>query len=157
MFGVIKKNNQVVGYKTPSLEFQKEELLNKLKSQKATKEDQRAAEKALEAWAMWRFGDQGYGSSSSEISDRDRLPASSRIPYGVEMSERVAGVIHALKVMESINGVHKNYVFMINTVYCERKNNETLKALFDRLELGFTYCRFDQARKRFAQVYRQNQ
>lgn len=159
-FGLITENGKVTAFKMPmhdvhKKQFAEQELKLKMKRQ-LTNDQLKAAERALDEWGFWLFESSGYGDSSCNISDNDRLPALSRPPFGVEMSERVAIVISILAFMRDMDAKHADYVYYIYAVLGNRKSNETYQDLFKRLDFGFTYKQFVNARKRFSQLYTQD-
>lgn len=152
-YGLIKEDGKIKRFKMPEHDVHKQQLAERELKQKLTKEQMKLAENALDEWGFWLFENCGYGDSSCNISDRDRLPALSRPPFGVEMSVRVANVINTLSFMRELDSKHQEYVYFIYAVLGNRATNETYKHLFGRLDFGFTYKQFVNARKRFAQLY----
>lgn len=159
-FGLIKENGRVIGFKMPEHDVHKKQFaeyeLKQKMNRQITNDQLKAAEHALDEWGFWLFESSGYGDSSCNISDNDRLPALSRPPFGVEMSKRVAVVIGVLSLMRNMDIKHRDYVYYIYAVLGNRKGNETYQNLFKRLDFGFTYKQFVNARKRFSQLYTQD-
>lgn len=169
-FGLIIENGILKGFKMPEHDVHKKQFAERELKQKLTKEQLRYADHALEFRARWLHESVGYGDSSCNIKEGDRMPADSKIPIGCEIPEVVAKAIHALDEMtkaisaldemlkakedariESTKGMearYKEYVYLLNRVYLERKENETVLQALGRF--GFSEKLYRNARNRFA-------
>lgn len=148
--GIIKEDGEIKGYKTPAFDYEKERFAKNELRAKSEKEQMKYADHALNFYARWRFETVGYGDSSCNIKEGDRMPAGSKIPIGCEMPEVVAKTIATLGDMKNINERHREYVYVLNCVYLDRKENETILGVLERY--GFSEKLYRGAKKRFAQL-----
>ncbi|MGL4673385.1 MAG: hypothetical protein ACRCXK_00855 [Wohlfahrtiimonas sp.] len=147
-FGLIIEDGILKGFKMPEHDVHKKQFAERELKQKLTKEQLRYADHALEFRARWLHESVGYGDSSCNIKEGDRLPADSKIPIGCEIPEVVAKAIRALDEMKKINKTHKQYVFLLNEVYLARKDNERIADVIK--EKGYSAQQYRNARNRFA-------
>ncbi|MGL4674880.1 MAG: hypothetical protein ACRCXK_08475 [Wohlfahrtiimonas sp.] len=147
-FGLIIEDGILKGFKMPEHDVHKKKFAERELKQKLTKEQLRYADHALEFRARWLHESVGYGDSSCNIKEGDRMPAGSNIPIGCEIPEVVAKAIHALDEMKKINKTHKQYVFLLNEVYLARKDNERIADVIK--EKGYSLQQYRNARNRFA-------
>lgn len=147
-FGLVFENGVLKGFKMPEHDVHKKQFAERELKHKLTKQQLRYADHALEFRARWLHESVGYGDSSCNIKDGDRLPADSKIPIGCEIPEIVAKAIHALDEMMKVNKTHKQYVFLLNEVYLARKDNERMADVIR--EKGYSPQQYRNARNRFA-------
>lgn len=147
-FGLIIENGIIKGFKMPSHDVHKEQFAERELKKKLTKDQLKRADHALEFRARWLHEPVGYGDSSCNVKEGDRVPAGSKIPIGCEMPEIVANANHALEEMRWIDARHRNYVYLLNCVYLDRKESETLLQALERF--GFSEKVYRNARRRFA-------
>ncbi len=147
-FGLVFEDGILKGFKMPEHDVHKKQFAERGLKQKLTKEQLRYADHALEFRARWLHESVGYGDSSCNIKESDRMPAGSNIPIGCEIPEVVAKAIHALDEMKKINKTHKQYVFLLNEVYLARKDNERIADVIK--EKGYSADQYRAARNRFA-------
>lgn len=148
--GIIKEGGEIKGYKTPAFDYEKERFAKNELRVKSEKEQIRYADHALNFYARWRFETVGYGDSSCNIKEGDRMPAGSKIPIGCEMPEVVAKTKATIDDMRIIDDNHKRYAYVLNCVCLERKENETILNVLERF--GLSEKLYRSAKKRFAQL-----
>lgn len=150
-YGVVVKDGVVKGFRMPEHEVYNSHIAEQEESKRARKLQVRRAVRALEIWSRWLNTSDGYGGSSCDIHDGDRMPAGSKIPIGCEIPEPASKVISTFEVMKGINDIHKRYVFVLTVVYRDRKEKENINDLIKRA--GFSDKQFRNAKERFAQLY----
>ena len=160
--GIIKEGGEIKGYKTPAFDYEKERFAKNELRAKSEKEQMKYADHALSLRAKWLIESDGYGDSSCNIKEGDRMPASSRIPKGCEIPEVVAKAkavidymlgfkeIEGDKTTEGARSRHREYAYILNCVYLYRKENETIMDTLERF--GYSKKQYLNARKRFAQL-----
>lgn len=151
-YGVIRKDGKL-SYKTPVHDVHIEQHKLNVIKRAIDNKMKRDAERAIEFWAMWRFGNSGYGASNCNVKDGDRLPAESRIIFGVEITPTVARVISVFSYMRDRSSLYASYADYIYLVSKHREKNETFKELFKRMNLGFTYDQYFNAKKVFIKLF----
>lgn len=151
-YGVIRKDGKL-SYKTPVHDVHIEQSKINVIKRAIDNKMKRDAERAIEFWAMWRFGNSGYGASNCNVKDGDRLPAESRIIYGVEITPTVARVISVFSYMKDRSSLYASYADYIYLVSKHREKNETFKELFKRMDFGFTYDQYFNAKKVFIKLF----
>lgn len=147
-FGLRFENGILVGFNMPEHDVHKKQFAERELKQKLTKQQLRYADHALEFRARWLLESVGYGDSSCNIKEGDRVAACSSIPIGCETPEVVARAMATLKRMIDIDDRHREYVYVLNLIYLERINNETILQALSRF--GFSEKLYRLARERFA-------
>lgn len=150
-YGVVVKDGVVKGFRMPEHDVYNSHIAEQEKSKAFKKLQVKRAVRALEIWSEWLNTSDGYGGSSCDIQDGDRMPAGSKIPIGCEMPEPASKVIATFEIMKGINNIHKRYVFVLTAVYRDRKEKENISDLIKRF--GFSDKQFRNAKERFAQIY----
>ena len=151
-FGIIKENGVVKGFKMPEHDVHKKQFAERELKQKLTKDQLKLADHALEFRARWLHESVGYGDSSCNIKEGDRLPADSRIPIGCEIPEIVAKAIATLNHMTHGNTRSKQHVYILNMVYLNRRNGESIKSVIGRMNVDFSERQFRYAKEVFARA-----
>lgn len=151
-FGIIKEDGKIKGFKMPEHDVHKRQYAERELKQKLTKGQLKLADHALEFRARWLHESVGYGDSSCNIKEGDRLPADSRIPIGCEIPEIVAKAIATLNQMASSNARSKHHVYILNMVYLNRRNDESIKSVIGRMGVDFSERQFRYAKEVFARA-----
>lgn len=149
--GIIRTAGKVTGYKSPEDRIERGYFADRELKSKLTREQLRFADHALEFRARWMHESVGYGDSSCDIKEGDRLPAGSTIPIGCEIPEIVARAIHALDLMMKTN---REYVLILNKVTLSRKRNENIAGILKKT--GYSADQYRAARNRFASFLSNN-
>ncbi|MBS7837245.1 hypothetical protein [Wohlfahrtiimonas chitiniclastica] len=132
--GVIKKDGEVVGYRTPKSELFIEQKRKQVAERRSTREKLKQADKALEAWARWRLTSIGYGDSPMATMDNPRVPPKSTPPIGChEAPEIVLAVIRAFEQMKNGDKVNRRYAVVLSQLYMERREYESIAVTVKRL------------------------
>lgn len=147
-FGLVFEDGILKGFKMPEYDVHKKQFAERELKQKLTKEQLRYADHALEFRARWLLESVGYGDSSCNIKEGDRVAACSNIPIGCETPEIVARAMATLERMINIDNQHREYVYVLNLIYLERNNDETILRALARY--GFSEKLYRNARNRFA-------
>lgn len=151
-FGLVFEDGVLKGFKMPEHDVHKKQYAERELKQTLTKQQLRYADHALEFRARWLLESVGYGDSSCNIKEGDRVTACSSIPIGCETPEIVAKAMATLEQMINIDGRHREYVYVLNLIYLERINNETILQALARF--GFSEKLYRLARSRFAYFFK---
>lgn len=140
--GVIKKGGEVVGYRTPKSELFIEQQRQKVEERKSNREMLKLADHALEAWARWRLTSIGYGNSPLASQDMSKMPACSKPPIGChEAPKIVLAVIRVFEQMKQGDKKNRRYVWILNQLYMERKEGESMAMISNRLGVSLRQIR----------------
>lgn len=150
--GLIKKDGKIQAYKMPEHDVHKIAFREKEIKEQAEKQQLKLADFSLDFRARWLVETVGYGDSSCNIKEGDRMPSTSKIPIGCEIPELVARSIAALNTMKHQSKTSRSYVMILNIVSFNRRENESIVKMFRRLEMGFSYKQYLAARRMYANI-----
>lgn len=117
-----------------------------------SKRDYSYANYCLEQWVIWNAEHNGFPSRSPilKFGENPAHIAASSIPTGVEPNNRdVERANFVLATMNGSDGRSPQRAHILKVVVSNRSNNETIKELIERLEIGVTERQYYDALEEF--------
>lgn len=156
MFGVIKKNGMVIGFKTPEHEVHKQQYQEREELKRSNRECILEARRCLEAWQRWALSSGGFGNSSLSMLGKIRGGVVDHVPVLGDLNGSASLAVAALSEMERAGGNQKRYAEMIKVVYLYQVKGEKPIDTLKKLGFDFSYKQYSTAELNVARVIDRN-